>query len=101
MSDEDKQQIIGRLVSDRSKAREELELIKADLHRIGMALYTIGERAKTYDFNLARRHYQSYGGTLKGDLENFGKRLAEYDSLAETVRQLEEQLQRLGICSTR
>jgi hypothetical protein len=97
MGEEEKHQIIGRLVSDRNGAKENLELIKADLHRYGSFLYTIAERAKTYDFALARSHYETYKGSFKGDLDQFGKRLSEYEALVEQVRAYNAQLKRLGI----
>jgi hypothetical protein len=53
MSEQDDYATIGRLVSDRVKAKIGLESVRSNLHAIGDALYRIPECLKKDDFHSA------------------------------------------------
>lgn len=99
MGNQEKHEIIGRLVSDRAHAKEELELIRTDLYFRGQALCRIGERLSHYAFSDAAIAVHEHKTSCAGDLDKISDRLTEYEQLAEQIRNYDGQLKGLGIGS--
>lgn len=97
MSDQEKNEALGRLVTEHSRARQEQEILRAELYQAGLALYGIAERLKNYDIDGARSALERFGGPVKQDLEKLRQTFANFDDVSQRVRDYTAQLAAFGI----
>ncbi|HKW97499.1 MAG TPA: hypothetical protein VJN43_07175 [Bryobacteraceae bacterium] len=97
MSEQEEHAAIGRLVAEYTEIKRKQEIVRADLYSMGCALYTVGERLKSYAFDDAFTQLDLWHKSAKPDLANLIARMREFRSLSEQVRGYSEQLQALGI----
>jgi hypothetical protein len=93
MSDAEKHLLIGQLVSDYAKIRQERELLKAKAHGIGMTMETIGRSMQKYAFSDASFHLKSSSHQFSEAREV----LAQIDELEANGKVLRDQLNAAGI----
>ena len=83
MSQQEQDEIIGRMIRERAETMRLMEIHRVDLRRIGGALSEIGEALKKDAIDSAASALALWSDSLAGDhLEALQSRLTEYRGLA-------------------
>ena len=97
MSETDKHSIIGALVSDRQRAKEEQALLGSKIRRYGAAMWDGAEQIKKGAFDDALRVIAGTPGGGFPDSTGIADLLREYLGLNEKIKGYNSQLDTLGI----
>jgi len=95
MSDQERAEIILRLVQERKQLREDRELLKAELARVGVELRTIGDMLNSYAGRDALYHLNRLNPDY--DFPKLRARITDYISINERALALDESLKAAGI----
>lgn len=98
MSQQEQDEIIGRMIRERAETIRLMEIHRVDLRRIGAALSEIGEALKKDAIDTAASSLATWYDSLGGDhLEKLFNRLTEYRGLASKLREYDKSLASLKI----